>query len=498
MKIQQTTLRKKCFPNKQFTNIVKRRRKIVKIGKSVQPSMSSFRQNAKYDMHETFMLYNDIVSEYIISRRAFDIYKHGKNIAFFKSSKLLFVASENSKAFGRFAIEMPYFSRGTLCDLIKSPPSEKRDYNITFCIICTIHAIACMNEIGINHNDVKTNNVFLEDINTSMFKGKRLKDFTHIEIKVSETKSFIFETKYLSVVPKIGDFGLASLFTLKGNVINEMTLRMSGIYGFHTYFSDTYDVTFFAISVVYSHFKTISHLSVVRQIIQFFNANCASRNMMNSIGKKDIYHIDKKFFNATVTPKNLLNYITWDIKKTGECLCIADLGKSADDITFSTFQATSDFFTSVYVNDLNLKTMFEVGITMMKLFDPVHPKVFYNLCCLFLNVVSDNTSIHPLDWVDIMAACVWVIHGKFDLIVRDGIKNDSEEEYAFFIIDKLIGFYTSSNDVKLGHTDFLKMLDVVRKYEFRYYIFDENIPQNNNDILTYVSSTSSFNYLLIT
>lgn len=180
---------------------------------------------------------NNTYTEYIISLIVSEIYTSGKCINFLG---MLGFATCKSKEIPQFSqyIFMEKISR-TLKSIISESISEEDMASI---IIQVTFAIGMMGTLGVSHNDLHTDNIFLDEI---------VEGYTYNNSILSECDAFhyVYNTKSIyfprgKYIVKIGDFGLAGKFSVP--IIIPMDL-LKDRYNppIPNWFSEKYDLSYF-------------------------------------------------------------------------------------------------------------------------------------------------------------------------------------------------------------------------------------------------------------
>lgn len=152
--------------------------------------------------------------------------------------------------------------------------SVKREYlntwnnNIEWIVTAIVHGVYVMQQHGIIHNDLKTDNIFLHSLPPST------KDF---ELKWGG-RTMTFKTNDIICVPKIGDWGLACKYNTSPNSKDVQILNTSVINGGYknyviNYFHPASDLAFFFFAI-YGCSKLFANFS-------YFFSICLEVNSIN-------------------------------------------------------------------------------------------------------------------------------------------------------------------------------------------------------------------------
>lgn len=191
----------------------------------------------------------------------------------------------------RYAISMPKYE-GTISDVLKLTDKRLMRINLMFCVISVLGFIKHLQKLKINHNDIKENNIFLEDIK----KIKRLRNSTSICIKISNELQFRFKTSDILYIPKIGDWGLCAFYSDDIRIENSSNVHQNETTGAYAYFHEMYDVVFFLMQLSYYNYALLKTIPEMHAIIKCLNTDVHHHY---AVHLENIYKIKKNFFDFT-------------------------------------------------------------------------------------------------------------------------------------------------------------------------------------------------------
>lgn len=104
---------------------------------------------------------------------------------------------------------VPLFETDLFKFIQTTQSSYYKHHQIEFILCAMLHALSVMQNHRLIHRDLKTQNVFLEEItDETMWDGIKFRDVDHIVFDFGQNRKFGFDANRLQYFPKIGDWGI--------------------------------------------------------------------------------------------------------------------------------------------------------------------------------------------------------------------------------------------------------------------------------------------------